>query len=51
LLVGDSSYQTESGLEHVIEVIAHLYGWAVLAAAAGSFATFFHFRRKERDGE
>jgi hypothetical protein len=49
LLVGGSSFQIKSGWGHVAEVMAHLYGFTVLAAAAGSFAAFFHLRHMERN--
>jgi hypothetical protein len=51
LVVGGSSYQIETSVGHIAEVIAHVYGFTVLAAAAGSFATFFHLRHVERDAE
>src|SRR3954454_16678476 len=44
LIVGGSSYAVESGWGHVVEVDTHLYGFTVLATAAGSFAAFFHAR-------
>src|SRR3982751_1465731 len=51
LVVGGSSYAVGSGWGHVIEVVAHLYGFTVLATAAGSFAAFFHARHEERNTE
>jgi hypothetical protein len=48
LLVGGSSYEIATAWGHAAEVIAHLYGFTVLAAAAGSFGAFFHFRHIER---
>jgi len=41
MLVGGSSYTTPTGSGHVLEVLLQVYGIIVIAAIAGSFATFF----------
>ena len=41
MLVGGSSYQTQSGGGHVAEVVLQVYGVTVIAAIAGAFASFF----------
>ena len=41
MLVGGSSYATQTPLGHVAEVGLQAYGVTVIAALAGSFTSFF----------
>jgi hypothetical protein len=51
MVAGGSSYAVNSGLGHVVENVAQIFGITVVAALAGCFAAFFHRRQSERGPE